>query len=191
MMPVVSSGSSCCCRKISPGCSPGAAVGVLLPPPAPPPPRRKKVGGLRAGDILSARSRPSSRMSLILSWVLTLRISFEDVPLLARRSCCGVGIEGPEAEAEVFAVVTVLALATVGKLVLGAGMADGEWEKEEEEDGHPSGRGTAIAARPARGVAQIRLVLKCQGWADLRMRILCNLSLMQGSVEHDSKRQNR
>lgn len=79
-------------------------------------------------------------MSLILSWVLTLRISLVDAPLLVLRSCCGVGMEGPEAVA-----VTVLALLTVGRL--GPGMAEGEWEKEDEEDGLPPDRGAAIAAR--------------------------------------------
>lgn len=82
-------------------------------------------------------------MSLILSWVLTLRISLVDAPLLVLRSCCGVGMEGPEAVA-----VTVLALLTVGRLV-GPGMAEGEWEweNEDEEDGLPPDRGAAIAAR--------------------------------------------
>lgn len=61
-------------------------------------------------------------MSLILSWVLTLRISFVDAPLLALRSCCGVGMEDPEA----VVAVTVLALLRVEGL--GPGMAEGEWE---------------------------------------------------------------
>jgi hypothetical protein len=66
-----------------------------------------------------------------------------DVPLLALRSCCGAGIELPEA----VAVATVLALLTIGRL--GPGMADGEeCEKEEEEEDGPSPeRGAAIAAR--------------------------------------------
>jgi len=49
-------------------------------------------------------------------------------------------MEDPEA----VAVATVLALLTVGRL--GPGMADGGWEKEEE-DGLPPDRGAAIAAR--------------------------------------------
>lgn len=83
-------------------------------------------------------------MPLILSWVLTLRISFVDGPLLALRGCCGVGMEDPE---EV-AIATVFALVTDGRLGLGAGMAEGEerWEKEEE-DGLPPDRGAAIAAQ--------------------------------------------
>jgi hypothetical protein len=84
-------------------------------------------------------------MSLILSWVLTLRISFEDAPpLLALRSCCEVGMEGPEA----VAAVTVLAFLAVGRLD-GAAMAEGEeWEKGvADEDGLPPGRGAAMAAR--------------------------------------------
>lgn len=60
-------------------------------------------------------------MSLILSWVLTLLIRFVDAPLLALRSCGGVGMEVPEAVA-----VAVLALLTVGRL--GPGMAEGECE---------------------------------------------------------------
>lgn len=65
-------------------------------------------------------------MSLILSWVLTLRIRLVDAPLLDLRSGCGVVVtEGPEA----VAVATVLALATDGRLGLGAGMAEEEeWE---------------------------------------------------------------
>jgi hypothetical protein len=59
-------------------------------------------------------------------------------------------MEDPEA----VAVATVLALLTVGRL--GPGMADGGWEKEEEEDGLPPDRGAAIAARGE--VAPIRFL---------------------------------
>lgn len=61
-------------------------------------------------------------MSPILSWVVTLlKMSFVDAPLLALRSCCGVGMEGAEAVA-----VTVLVLLPDGRA--GPGMAEGGWE---------------------------------------------------------------
>lgn len=104
-------------------------------------------------------SAHTSRMSFILSWVLTLRIRLVDAPLLALRSCCGAGMEeDPEAEAEAeAAAVTVLALLTVGRL--GPGTAEGEWEKEEE-DGLPPGRGAAMAARRESRISDIS---RCQG----------------------------
>lgn len=98
-------------------------------------------------------------MSLILSWVLTLRIRFVDAPLLALRSCCGVGMdEGPGAVA-----ATVLALLTVGRL--GPGIAEGEWEKEEE-DGLPPDGGTAMAASRESRISDSP---QRQGWADHRI----------------------